>query len=39
MITYAVTANKGDEEKLFSSISRMLDEDLSLKMSRAAADR
>ncbi len=34
VITYAVSAKKGDEEKLFSSISRMLDEDLSLKMSR-----
>ena len=34
VITYAVSAQKGDEEKLFSSLSRMLDEDLSLKMSR-----
>jgi len=34
VITYAVSAKKGDEEKLFSSLSRMLDEDLSLKMSR-----
>lgn len=34
VITYAVSAKKGDEEKLFSSISRMLDEDLSLQMSR-----
>ena len=34
VISYAVSAKKGDEEKLFSSISRMLDEDLSLKMSR-----
>ncbi|RZW15313.1 MAG: elongation factor G, partial [Desulfobulbaceae bacterium] len=34
VITYAVSGQKGDEEKLFSSLSRMLDEDLSLKMSR-----
>jgi elongation factor G len=34
VITYAVSAKKGDEEKLFSSLSRMLAEDLSLKMSR-----
>ncbi|THB75415.1 MAG: elongation factor G [Desulfobulbaceae bacterium] len=34
VISYAVNAKKGDEEKLFSSITRMLDEDLSLKMSR-----
>ena len=34
VITYAVSGKKGDEEKLFSSLSRMLDEDLSLKMSR-----
>jgi elongation factor G len=34
VITYAVSAKKGEEEKLFSSLSRMLDEDLSLKMSR-----
>ncbi len=34
VITYAVSAQKGEEEKLFSSLSRMLDEDLSLKMSR-----
>lgn len=34
VITYAVSAQKGDEEKLFSSLSRMLDEDLSLKLSR-----
>lgn len=34
VITYAVSAKKGEEEKLFSSISKMLDEDLSLKMSR-----
>ena len=34
VISYAVSAKKGDEEKLFSSITRMLDEDLSLKMTR-----
>lgn len=34
VITYAVSAKKGEEEKLFGSISKMLDEDLSLKMSR-----
>jgi len=34
VITYAVSAKKGDEEKMFSSLTRMLDEDLSLKMSR-----
>lgn len=31
---YAVKAKKGDEEKLFSSISKMLDEDLTLKLTR-----
>ncbi len=34
VISYAVSAKKGDEEKLFSSITRMLDEDLSLRMTR-----
>jgi len=34
VISYAVTAGKGDEEKLFSSITRMLDEDLTLRLSR-----
>jgi elongation factor G len=34
VITYAVTSSKGDEEKLFSSITRMLDEDLTLKLTR-----
>lgn len=34
VITYAVSAKKGDEEKLFSSLNRMLAEDLSLKLSR-----
>lgn len=34
VITYAVSSSKGDEEKLFSSITRMLDEDLTLKLTR-----
>ncbi len=34
VIAYAVSAKKGDEEKLFSSITRLLDEDLTLKLSR-----
>ena len=34
VISYAVSASKGDEEKLFSSITRMLDEDLTLKLTR-----
>ncbi|MBW2466251.1 MAG: elongation factor G [Deltaproteobacteria bacterium] len=34
VISYAVTAKKGDEEKLFSSISKMLDEDLTLQLTR-----
>jgi elongation factor G len=34
VISYAVTARKGDEEKLFSSITKMLDEDLTLKLTR-----
>lgn len=34
VITYAVTSSKGDEEKLFSSITRMLDEDPTLKLTR-----
>lgn len=33
-ISYAVKANQGDEEKLFSSITRMLDEDLTLNLTR-----
>ncbi len=33
-IAYAVSAKKGDEEKLFSSITRLLDEDLTLKLHR-----
>ncbi|MEN8200181.1 MAG: elongation factor G [Thermodesulfobacteriota bacterium] len=36
VISYAVSASKGDEEKLFSSITRMLDEDLTLRLSREA---
>ena len=34
VISYAVSPSKGDEEKLFSSITRMLDEDLTLKLTR-----
>ncbi len=34
VIAYAVTARKGDEEKLFSSITKMLDEDLTLRLTR-----
>jgi len=34
VISYAVTAQKGDEEKLFGSITKMLDEDLTLKLTR-----
>ena len=34
VITYAISASRGDEEKLFSSITRMLDEDLTLKLER-----
>ncbi len=34
VISYAIRATKGDEEKLFSSITRMLDEDLTLRLSR-----
>ncbi|MDY0391697.1 MAG: elongation factor G [Desulfobulbus oligotrophicus] len=34
VIAYAVSAKKGDEEKLFSSIARLLDEDLTLKLTR-----
>jgi len=36
VISYAVSAKKGDEEKLFSSITRMLDEDLTLHLTREA---
>ncbi|WP_456385330.1 elongation factor G [Desulfolithobacter sp.] len=34
VISYAISARKGDEEKLFSSITRMLDEDKTLKLTR-----
>jgi elongation factor G len=34
VISYAVTAKKGDEEKVFSSITKMLDEDLTLQLTR-----
>lgn len=34
VIAYAVSAKKGEEEKLFSSITRLLDEDLTLKLIR-----
>ncbi|MBM9602929.1 elongation factor G [Desulfopila inferna] len=34
VISFAVSAKQGDEEKLFSSITKMLDEDLTLKLSR-----
>ena len=34
VISYAVSAKKGDEEKVFSSITKMLDEDLTLQLTR-----
>ncbi|PHR28279.1 MAG: elongation factor G [Desulfotalea sp.] len=34
VISYAVSAQKGDEEKVFSSITKMLDEDLTLSLTR-----
>ncbi len=34
VISFAVSATKGDEEKVFSSITRMLDEDLTLRLTR-----
>ena len=34
VISYAVSAKKGEEEKLFSSITRLLDEDLTLRVTR-----
>lgn len=34
VISFAVSAQKGDEEKVFSSITRMLDEDLTLSLTR-----
>lgn len=36
VISFAVSAKKGDEEKVFSSITKMLDEDLTLKLDRQA---
>lgn len=36
VISYAVSAKKGDEEKLFGSITRMLEEDLTLRLVRQA---
>ncbi|MBU1565883.1 MAG: elongation factor G [Proteobacteria bacterium] len=34
VISFAVSAKKGDEEKVFSSISKLLDEDLTLRITR-----
>ncbi len=34
VISFAVKANRGDEEKLFSSITKMLDEDLTIALTR-----
>ena len=34
VISYAISAKKGDEEKLFASITKLLDEDLTLKLTR-----
>ncbi len=34
VISFAVSAKKGDEEKVFSSITKILDEDLTLKLTR-----
>ena len=34
VISYAVSASKGDEEKLFAALTRMLDEDQTLTLSR-----
>ena len=34
VISFAVSAKKGEEEKVFSSITKMLDEDLTLKLTR-----
>ncbi len=36
VISYAVSAKKGEEEKLFGSITRMLEEDLTLRLVRQA---
>ena len=34
VISFAVSAKQGDEEKLFSALSKMLDEDLTLRLNR-----
>ncbi len=39
VISFAVSAKKGDEEKVFSSITKMLDEDLTLSLTRQAQTR
>lgn len=39
VIAYAVSAKKGEEDKLFSSITRLLDEDLTLKLNRDTQTR
>lgn len=36
VISFAVSAKQGDEEKVFGSITKMLDEDLTLKLERQA---
>lgn len=36
VISFAVSAKKGDEEKVFSSITKMLDEDQTLRLTRQA---
>ena len=36
VISFAVSAQKGDEEKVFSSLTKMLDEDLTLSLTRQA---
>lgn len=36
VISFAVSAQKGDEEKVFGSITKMLDEDLTLSLTRQA---
>lgn len=39
VISFAVSAQKGDEEKVFGSITKMLDEDLTLKLERQQQTR
>ena len=39
VIAYAVSTKKGEEDKLFTSISRLLDEDLTLKLNREPQTR